>query len=71
MTDVTAIADAFCHGSEVIVDLADAESELARRILDFCSGLATGRGKLDRIGEGRFLIGHDAPRRYRLERFYG
>jgi FtsZ-interacting cell division protein YlmF len=70
ISDVTPLAQQFCVGRDVVLVVSDADVDVARRALDYCNGLVAGRGKIDRVAEGRFLLEHDRSRRYRLERFY-
>ena len=55
--DVQEIADRFSNGEVVAVDLVDCEHELARRVIDFSSGVCyAGRGALVRAGWHRYML---------------
>jgi cell division inhibitor SepF len=55
--DAQAIADAFRCDKPVVVDLQHCENEVARRVVDFCSGLTYARdGGLRAIAEKVFLL---------------
>ena len=55
--DAQAIADAFRRDKPVVVDLQHCEHEVARRVVDFCSGLTYARdGGLRAVAEKVFLL---------------
>ena len=55
--DAQEIADRFCGGAAVFCNLQGCEAALARRLTDFCSGLAYAlEGSLAGRGEGLLLL---------------
>ena len=55
--DAQVIADAFRHDKPVVVDFHHCELEVARRVVDFCSGLTYARdGGLRAVAEKVFLL---------------
>ena len=55
--DVQEIADRFSNGEVVAVDLVGCEHELARRVIDFSSGVCyAGGGALVKAGHRRYLL---------------
>lgn len=55
--DAQLIADAFRRDKPVVVDLHHCEHEVARRVVDFCSGLTYARdGGLRAVAEKVFLL---------------
>jgi len=62
--DAQEIADRVRAGSPVIVDLQSCEQDLAKRLIDFCSGLAYAlEGSVQYVGETVILL---APRNFEL-----
>ncbi|MGO8685146.1 MAG: cell division protein SepF [Thermoleophilia bacterium] len=58
--DAQQIADRFRNATPVIVNMQDCETDLTRRLIDFCSGVTYALdGSLERIAEKVFLL---APR---------
>jgi hypothetical protein len=55
--DAQRVADAFRRDTPVMVNLQGCETEVARRVTDFCSGLTYARdGRLCAIAENLFLL---------------
>ena len=55
--DAKEISDAFKVGRSVIFNLQQADSQIQRRLVDFCSGVAHGlNGKLEKIADQVFLM---------------
>ncbi len=55
--DAQRVADAFRRDTPVMVNLQGCETEVARRVVDFCSGLSYARdGRLCAIAEDLFLL---------------
>lgn len=55
--DVQTVADAFRDGITVIINLSQMSEVDARRLIDFCSGLANGLlGKFERVTPKVFLL---------------
>jgi cell division inhibitor SepF len=54
---VQEVADKFKAGQAVAVDMARADRELSRRLIDFLSGMCYGiGGEMEKIGNGLFLL---------------
>ena len=60
------VADLFKGGNSVLLNIGSADSEVARRLLDFTSGLIYGmQGTMEKVSPGVFLIkpfGASSPR---------
>lgn len=60
------VADLFKNGNSVLLNIGSADSEVARRLLDFTSGLIYGmQGTMEKVSPGVFLIkpfGASSPR---------
>jgi cell division inhibitor SepF len=60
------VADLFKSGQSVLLNIGSADSEIARRLLDFTSGLIYGmQGTMEKVSPGVFLIkpyGASSPR---------
>lgn len=54
--DAQEIGRRFRDAQAVIANLQAAERPLRRRLIDFCSGLAFGAGKMDKVADGVFLL---------------
>ena len=55
--DSTEVADLMRDGQPVIVNLQNAERDLPRRMIDFCSGVTYAlEGKMERVAESVFLL---------------
>ncbi len=55
--DAQLIGDRFRNGQPVVVNLQDCERELARRMIDFCSGVTYAlNGGMEKIDENVFLL---------------
>lgn len=54
--DAQEIGRRFREAQAVIANLQAAERPLRRRLIDFCSGLAFGAGKMDKVADGVFLL---------------
>jgi cell division inhibitor SepF len=55
--DVEEVGERFRNGIPVIVDLAGASENVAKRLLDFASGLIFGLdGRIERVGDRVFLL---------------
>lgn len=55
--DVEEVGARFRSGTPVIMDLADASETVAKRVLDFASGLIYGlEGRIERVGDRVFLL---------------
>lgn len=55
--DVEEVGVRFRSGVPVIMDLADASETVAKRVLDFASGLIYGlEGRIERVGDRVFLL---------------
>lgn len=54
--DAQEIGRKFRDAQAVIANLQAAERPLRRRLIDFCSGLAFGAGKMDKVADGVFLL---------------
>ena len=55
--DAQQVGDGFKAGSAVAMDLATVDRELARRLIDFCSGLCYALGgRMERLGGQRYLL---------------
>ena len=55
--DAQQVGDRFKAGSAVAMDLGGVDRELARRLIDFCSGLCYALGgKMERLGGQAYLI---------------
>jgi len=55
--DAQKVADRFKAGQAVAMDLGDVDRELARRLIDFCSGLCyASNGNMERVGAQVYLI---------------
>lgn len=55
--DAQQVGDRFKAGSAVAMDLGGVDRELARRLIDFCSGLCYALGgKMERLGGQSYLI---------------
>ena len=55
--DVEEVGVRFRSGMPVIMDLADASETVAKRVLDFASGLIYGlEGRIERVGDRVFLL---------------
>ena len=55
--DAQRVADAFRRDTPVMVDLQGCDADAARRVTDFCSGLAYARdGGLRAVADGLFLL---------------
>ena len=55
--DAQSVADAFKDAKPVIVNLQTAERDLARRLIDFSSGLCYGLGgQMERVAEQVYLL---------------
>lgn len=67
--DAQQVADRFKAGSPVVLDLTGVESDLAKRLIAFASGLTYGLdGGMERLGERLFLLappGIDIPQAQR------
>jgi cell division inhibitor SepF len=51
------VADSFKEGSPVIVNLQDVSADLARRLIDFASGLCYGLGgSMEKVASGVYLL---------------
>lgn len=51
------VADRFRGGAPVLLNLRECDSELGRRLIDFCSGLCYGlRGQMERVSDRVFLV---------------
>ena len=55
-SDAQEIGRRFRDAQAVIANLHAAERPLRRRLIDFCSGLAFGAGKMDKVADGVFLL---------------
>lgn len=55
-SDAQEIGRRFRDAQAVIANLQAAERPLRRRLIDFCSGLAFGAGKMDKVADGVFLL---------------
>jgi hypothetical protein len=57
--DSQEIADRFLGGEVVAIDLVGCEPDMARRLIDFSSGICyAGDGEVRRVGKGRYLLLH-------------
>lgn len=55
--DAQEVADRFRGGSAVLLNLRECDSDLGRRLIDFCSGLCYGLGgQMERVGDRVFLV---------------
>jgi len=55
--DVEEVGERFRNGIPVIIDLAGASENVAKRLLDFASGLIFGLdGRIERVGDRVFLL---------------
>lgn len=55
--DVEEVGDRFRNGIPVIMNLAGASESVAKRLLDFASGLIYGLdGRIERVGDRVFLL---------------
>jgi len=55
--DAQLIGDRFRNGQPVVVNLQDCERELARRMIDFCSGVTYAlNGAMEKIDDNVFLL---------------
>lgn len=55
--DATEVADLMRDGLPVILNLQNVESDLPRRMIDFCSGVTYAlQGKMERVADGVFLL---------------
>ena len=55
--DSQEIADRFLGGEVVAIDLVGCEPEMARRLIDFSSGICyVTDGEMRRVGRGRYLL---------------
>ena len=54
--DAQEIGRRFRDAQAVIANLQAADRPLRRRLIDFCSGLAFGAGKMDKVADGVFLL---------------
>jgi cell division inhibitor SepF len=55
--DVEEVGDRFRNGIPVIMNLAGASEPVAKRLLDFASGLIYGlEGRIERVGDRVFLL---------------
>lgn len=55
--DAQQVGDRFKAGTAVAMDLGNVDRELARRLIDFCSGLCYGLGgRMERLGGQRYLL---------------
>ena len=55
--DAQAIADHFKDGVPVIVNLEGADREMARRVIDFASGMCYAlSGTMEKVGSGVYLL---------------
>lgn len=54
--DAQEIGTRFRDAQAVIANLQAVERPLRRRLIDFCSGLAFGAGKMDKVADGVFLL---------------
>ena len=55
--DSQEIGDRFRGGEVVAIDLAGCELELAKRLVDFSSGMCYATyGEIRRVGQGRYLL---------------
>ena len=53
------IADRFLGGEVVAIDLVGCEPDMARRLIDFSSGICyAGDGEVRRVGKGRYVLLH-------------
>jgi len=58
--DAQQVADAYCDTKPVIVNLQGAERDLARRLIDFSSGLCYGLGgSMERVADQVYLLTPD------------
>jgi cell division inhibitor SepF len=56
-TDAQSVADKFKHGTPVILNLSLTQADLAKRLLDFASGLTYGLdGGLQKISDKVFML---------------
>ena len=56
-SDAQEIGDRFKNGQPVIVNLQSADRELARRMIDFCSGVTYALGgAMDKVADQVFLL---------------
>lgn len=75
---VQEVADKFKAGQAVAMDMGEADRELARRLIDFLSGMCYGiGGEMEKLGNGLFLlspVGVEVPgdeRRRLLDQVFG
>jgi cell division inhibitor SepF len=55
--DAQEVGDHFKAGQPVVMDLAGVDRELARRLIDFCSGMCYGLGgQMERIASHSYLV---------------
>ncbi|WP_245797576.1 cell division protein SepF [Mangrovactinospora gilvigrisea] len=55
--DARAVAEHLDDRTPVLVDLSDVDTAMARRVVDFCSGIVFGiRGHIDRVDANVFLM---------------
>lgn len=55
--DAQEVGDHFKAGQPVVMDLAGVERELARRLIDFCSGMCYGLGgQMERVASHIYLV---------------
>ena len=56
-SDAQEVADRFKNGQPVILNLQNADRELARRMIDFCSGVTYAlSGSMDKVADQVFLL---------------
>ena len=57
MEDASDITDTLLSGKAVVLNLEDTNKDMARRILDFLSGVAyANRGKIKRVATNTYII---------------
>jgi cell division inhibitor SepF len=55
--DAQEVGDHFKAGQPVVMDLSGVDRELARRLIDFCSGLCYGLGgQMERVASHSYLV---------------
>lgn len=62
------VADRFKEGQPVIMNLEGSDREVARRLIDFASGLCYGLdGSMEKVANGVYLLKPAAPRSGRYD----
>ncbi len=62
------VADKFRDGQPVIMNLEGSDREVARRLIDFASGLCYGLdGSMEKVGAGVYLLKPSAARAVRYD----